>query len=403
LGSCVFVATLLFDRALGWIGFSAEVPAYPVGPPHLETRIEMAEYAYTRRTNDRGIRYRTIPLAKPADTWRVVLVGDSFTEGACVEDEQRWSDRIEQSRADARGPAVELVNCGEAGTHPVDYARTLCQIGLLYEPDAVVIGIYFDDVPNTPSDLDPGPVLAARASGGSLQRFLRAGWPHLHALLTSARSARATRLRSRPMDIVEMARRIAVERGIGASHFERWIAAVPAETIAAVNAGKLTPGLVTHALSQPSFFYEGIGLETEAARAKLLAVERLLGALTELCHEREIHLGVVLMPSVHQFDPRSSETLMARLYAELGHPVREEWKRETTSIQAELAAWAEREGVPFLDLVPVFRAAVATAEERLNFEIDPHWTPAGHAVAAQAIRDWMEASGLLPGRRAGAQ
>jgi hypothetical protein len=396
LSAAALASTLVIDRALGWAGLPSEVPVYPVAPPHFEGHVENLEYSYTRRTNDRGIRYRTIPLEKPGGVWRVVLVGDSFTEGACVEDEQRWSERIEQRLAAAGGPAVELVNCGEAGTHPRDYARTLVQLGLLYEPDAVVVGIYFDDVPNTPADLDVEQVLAGPAPPSGVEGLVRSLWPHAYALVARDRPRPVSRKREHRANIVASARRIAEERGIDAATFERWLTAVPEAELRAVDEGLLTPGLVTHALSQPDFFYEGIGLETEAARAKWHAVERLLDALDRLCRERGIRFGVVLMPSVHQFDPRSSETLMARVFAAMGHPVRESWKHETTPLQSELASWAETQRVPFLDLVPVFREAVVSAGERLNFEIDPHWTPAGHVVAAHAIQRWMEESGLLP-------
>lgn len=56
-------------------------------------------------------------------------------------------------------------------------------------------------------------------------------------------------------------------------------------------------------------------------------------------------------------------------------------------------------GIPHLDLTPALRRAAAerTAErttgrpgERLYYPVDGHWTPAGHAVAAEAIRPWLE-------------
>ncbi|MND04445.1 hypothetical protein D3C83_247140 [compost metagenome] len=44
---------------------------------------------------------------------------------------------------------------------------------------------------------------------------------------------------------------------------------------------------------------------------------------------------------------------------------------------------AGKMGVPFVDLLPVL--ANAPSAEPLYFPIDTHWTPAGHAVVAQAI------------------
>ena len=50
-----------------------------------------------------------------------------------------------------------------------------------------------------------------------------------------------------------------------------------------------------------------------------------------------------------------------------------------------VAAWAEANGVRHVDLQPAFRAAAARGGERLFFERDGHFTPAGHAVAAEVF------------------
>ncbi len=41
--------------------------------------------------------------------------------------------------------------------------------------------------------------------------------------------------------------------------------------------------------------------------------------------------------------------------------------------------------VEFVDLLPVFRRAVAQGADQLYFRVDGHWTPAGHRLAAEAI------------------
>ncbi len=60
--------------------------------------------------------------------------------------------------------------------------------------------------------------------------------------------------------------------------------------------------------------------------------------------------------------------------------------------QQRLAAWSAQSGVPVIDLLPGFRAA---ANPHLYFNADPHWTPAGHALAAQLIADGMVKLGLF--------
>ena len=49
---------------------------------------------------------------------------------------------------------------------------------------------------------------------------------------------------------------------------------------------------------------------------------------------------------------------------------------------------ASSEGIPFLDLTPVFREAMKS-NESMNWELDGHWNNSGHQVAANAIASWF--------------
>lgn len=51
-----------------------------------------------------------------------------------------------------------------------------------------------------------------------------------------------------------------------------------------------------------------------------------------------------------------------------------------------------RSGVPVIDLLLGFRAATGS---RLYYRADPHWTPAGHALAADLIRAELGRLGVL--------
>ena len=46
--------------------------------------------------------------------------------------------------------------------------------------------------------------------------------------------------------------------------------------------------------------------------------------------------------------------------------------------------------IPYLDLLPVFRAVAAEPDApRLHFRHDQHWTEAGHRLAAETIHDFL--------------
>ena len=55
-----------------------------------------------------------------------------------------------------------------------------------------------------------------------------------------------------------------------------------------------------------------------------------------------------------------------------------------------VAAWAAANGVRYVGLQPAFRESAARGH-RLFFDLDGHFTPAGHAVAAEVFAaDWPE-------------
>ncbi len=60
---------------------------------------------------------------------------------------------------------------------------------------------------------------------------------------------------------------------------------------------------------------------------------------------------------------------------------------------ARLSGIAREGGFPFLDLTEPLRRA----ESAPYFTYDGHWTAAGHATAARAVREAMQAQGWLEG------
>ncbi|MDJ0785182.1 MAG: hypothetical protein QNK05_00150 [Myxococcota bacterium] len=52
----------------------------------------------------------------------------------------------------------------------------------------------------------------------------------------------------------------------------------------------------------------------------------------------------------------------------------------------------EQQGIPYLSLAPSFRGV---PREESKFEHDPHWNAGGHAIAAEAVDDFLEERGLL--------
>lgn len=86
-------------------------------------------------------RIGEVSATAPSGTRRVVAVGDSFTFGAEVNDEDVWLSAAERAL-----PATEIVNLGVNGYGQDQALLTLREVGLGLHPDVVVVGFVGDDL-----------------------------------------------------------------------------------------------------------------------------------------------------------------------------------------------------------------------------------------------------------------
>jgi len=100
-------------------------------------------------SNAEGFRDREYQRPKPPGTFRIVVIGDSFTMGNGVAVEDAYPSQLERMLA-ARddGLRYEVLNLGLAGANlERSVAQRLVAIGLDYDPDLIVYG-------STPNDIE---------------------------------------------------------------------------------------------------------------------------------------------------------------------------------------------------------------------------------------------------------
>ena len=102
---------------------------------------------YNYKKNRWGMRDDSPIGPKQAGTKRIFMLGDSFTFGLGVpEDEVIFPELLEQrlkARTFTSAPAgVELMNAGEPGTLTGDWVDTWNHVGVEYDPD-VVVAVFF--------------------------------------------------------------------------------------------------------------------------------------------------------------------------------------------------------------------------------------------------------------------
>ena len=116
--------------------------------PNIRQRLTWpGDVRFSWTTNSRG--YRSTPelaVPKPASTTRVLFIGDSFTFGQGVNDDQTFAAETGR-RLKNLCPAtrLEVVNAGVPGFSTSQELALLETEGLALEPDVVVLGFYAND------------------------------------------------------------------------------------------------------------------------------------------------------------------------------------------------------------------------------------------------------------------
>src|SRR5262245_35444103 len=134
---------IALDRAVAFFDL-AYVPTR--GRRNDVRRVERPEFSIDVRLNALGFRERRLPSPKPPGVLRVVALGDSFTQGYGVEEDEAWPRRLESVLDARRGGRHEVVNLGVPGANPRDYLSHLRDPGLAYEPDVVIVTVMANDV-----------------------------------------------------------------------------------------------------------------------------------------------------------------------------------------------------------------------------------------------------------------
>lgn len=122
----------LYDETLGW----RNIPGWNATTHDRALTI-----------NSRGLRDREYDLAKPEGAFRILVLGDSFTWGYGVSDEEIFTERLEAALT-RDGRNVEVLNAGVSGWGTDQQALFLESEGFQYSPDLVVLAFFLYNDPD---------------------------------------------------------------------------------------------------------------------------------------------------------------------------------------------------------------------------------------------------------------
>lgn len=126
--------------------------------PNLNERLDNL-YGSTQQvsTNSLGMADREYPLAKPAGTLRIALLGDSLTASLYLPQEQKFKTLWEQALTRSLGRPVEIMNFAVDGMGTWEQLQMFHLRARRFQPDMVILGFFWgNDTWNNLASRDRG-------------------------------------------------------------------------------------------------------------------------------------------------------------------------------------------------------------------------------------------------------
>jgi lysophospholipase L1-like esterase len=375
----------LCDWILALFKYSSEPPRRISHPKNIEAVRKNIEFEYLFKTNDQGLRYRTIPRVKTANQYRIFVSGDSYTEGFGVDAEHRFTDLLED-KFKTSSKSILFINGGLGGTGTLEHGRLFLNIGLKYNPDALLICVFPNDLSDTPKKLAPNALSATPHLRFGVKKIAYTFWPHVYTLLKKFHHKRIYLSKTRTTDFISTITRQAEKRNIPQSRITAWKVSLPQDLVEAVNQDRFMGYILSGGLLYPKRWIDTFDIASDSAEKKWQNMTLILSKILARAQQNGIEAAMVFIPSPLLYDSRQYSEKNPLIIT--GTEIHQRWLAEDTEIQKRLRLWADEKGVPYLDLTPTFRKAFQ-ANKDLNFPLDGHWNNLGHQVAAGAIASWL--------------
>jgi lysophospholipase L1-like esterase len=133
----------------GYMSVRRHMPVrrFPSHPPSSLVRMPRPEFVHERQTNSLGLAEQEIPAQPRPDEYRILALGDSFTEGWGASYEQTWVKAMERALAgQLPHRRITTINAGVGGSDPCFQYVMLAERLLPLNPALVVVALNDSDV-----------------------------------------------------------------------------------------------------------------------------------------------------------------------------------------------------------------------------------------------------------------
>jgi lysophospholipase L1-like esterase len=361
------------------------------------------EFDYTADINRFGFRGPKNLSNLGGDSYDVLMIGDSFTFGWGLTDEETWPRRVEQRLRDAE-PKVRIFNLGRPGYGPGGYVEVARRAVPILDPDLVVVNILQGDdlfqlAPGRAGGALRDPSEGARSSPGLRPReYFRRSLRNLHGLMRRLQGYSRKFLPN--LLVLFSGGGIYGNQALELDIASDWVKQGEAilQTLSSEQRGRfemlddtvkvmftkgwLNPYLVRDGVSDPGrfFFYEDL-----KAPATQIAIRNLAAKLQEIKDTAKKY-SCDLLVSLVPYTPYVSSTCQPA-WKGMGYALDGRLLFSNSS-EAAIQEAAQMAGLDFYSPLAEFREAAK--ERQLYYEYDGHFNPAGAELYAQFMAELLE-------------
>jgi lysophospholipase L1-like esterase len=128
------------------IDYNVEGPIYNLMKRNVSGKgSTIGGIVYHVDTNSKGLRDEAFNKTPSDDTYRILIIGDSYTFGWGVSESNRYTEILEKRLNQNHRKNYQIINAGIPGWGIKDYYTFLKRRGLSYQPDMIVIGLVGND------------------------------------------------------------------------------------------------------------------------------------------------------------------------------------------------------------------------------------------------------------------
>jgi lysophospholipase L1-like esterase len=376
------VALKVGDLTVGWLRNTQQRHLLRL-PINANFRHQSTEFDYTFSANSLGLRGPERPIAKPASTRRVEVIGDSFVAGYGVANDDVLTVKLEKLlNADAKSP-VEVINLGRTGSSTIRELDLYTLIGRRFQPDIVVLAYFLgNDLREVVEEHDQEELRQWHPQG-TIRRVAYGLCPTIYlelALLKLSAEMRQSLSPQSEADILAILRRECESRGADYAAAEAAYQRLPEEVRHGLEQGRLRHQQIIPACYDPGRLRRSLDPPDDYFQKAWPRTERHLDLLASEVAKDHAQLVLLILPDGAQVDA-SAQAFAARI----GYDVDPAWLTGSCHTADALHDWARRAGVPCLDLTNDFRQSMTP----LYYPQDGHFNPAGHRRAAELLADFL--------------